>query len=69
MTIVLHRHFRSIDYCSRGMRLWCARFGVNYSEFLKHGIDAEKLRSFGENAMAERAIAVAEQEEAERGQQ
>lgn len=59
MTIVLHRHCREIGYCNRGLREMAARIGVDWSEFLKHGIEADALRG---NAMAERAIARAEED-------
>lgn len=61
MTIVLHRHCREVGYCNRGLREMAARIGVDWSEFLKHGIEAEALRAAG-NAMAERAIYRAEED-------
>lgn len=62
MTIVLHRHCRDLGYCNRGLRQWFAREGLDWSDFLKHGIAAEALREC-DNAMADRAIAMAEGEE------
>ena len=61
MTIILHRHCREVGYCNRGLRLMAARHGIDWANFLKFGIDAEALRALG-NAMAERAIARAEEE-------
>lgn len=61
MTVVLHRHCREIGYCNRGLRQWFASEGLDWSAFLKHGIDADALRSAG-NAMADRAIARAEED-------
>lgn len=61
MTVVLHRHCRELGYCNRGLRAWFAREGLDWSAFLKHGIAADMLRT-RENAMAERAIALAERE-------
>jgi hypothetical protein len=61
MTIVLHRHCRELGYCNRGLREWFAREGLDWADFLKHGIAAERLRAC-DNAMAERAIALAERE-------
>ena len=61
MTIVTHRHCRELGYCNRGMRAWCASEGLDWPEFVKHGIDAEVIRQ-RDNAMAERAIAKAEGE-------
>jgi len=59
MTIVLHRHCRELGYCNRGLRQWFAREGLDWADFLKHGIAAESLRKTN-NAMADRAIARAE---------
>lgn len=61
MTIVLHRHCREIGYCNRGLREWFAREGLDWPDFVKHGLDAEVLRAKN-NAMADRAIARAEDE-------
>lgn len=61
MTIVLHRHCRELGYCNRGLRQWFAREGIDWADFLKQGIPAERLR-LTNNAMAERAIALAEGE-------
>ena len=61
MTIVLHRHCREVGYCNRGLRQMAERAGIDWSDFLKHGIDAEALRFLG-NAMAERVIARAEED-------
>lgn len=61
MTIVLHRHCRSLGYCNRGLRPWFAREGLDWADFLKHGIAADRLRQTN-NAMADRAIAFAERE-------
>lgn len=61
MTIVTHRHCRELGYCNRGLREWFARIGLDWESFLKHGIDADILRGLN-NAMADRAIALAEKE-------
>lgn len=61
MTIILHRHCRELGYCNRGLREWFAREGLDWADFVKHGIGAETLRQRN-NAMAERAISKAEGE-------
>lgn len=61
MTIVLHRHCRSLGYCNRGLRLWFASEGLDWADFLKRGLPAETLRRY-DNAMVGRAIALAEGE-------
>ena len=63
MTSVTHRHCRELGYCNRGLRAWFAREGLDWTDFVKHGIAAEILRQ-RDNAMAERAIARAEIEAA-----
>lgn len=60
MTVVTHRHCREIGYCNRGLRAWFAREGMDWPDFLRHGIDAERLRALGQNAMVARAIDRAE---------
>lgn len=61
MTIILHRHCRELGYCNRGLRQWFAREGLDWADFLKHGVAADILRG-RDNAMASRAIALAEGE-------
>lgn len=63
MTIVTHRHCRELGYCNRGLRAWFFREGLDWADFVKHGISAEVLRQ-RDNSMAERAIARAEVEAA-----
>ena len=52
MTVVLHRHCRELDYCNRGMRAWFKREGLDWAEFLRNGIAAERLKQTN-NAMAD----------------
>lgn len=61
MTVVTHRHCREIGYCNRGLRAWFSREGLDWADFLKRGIAADRLRHCS-NAMAERAIAHAERD-------
>lgn len=61
MTTVLHRHCREVGYCNRGLREWFARSGLDWPDFLRHGIAADRLRGIGD-AMVDRAIARAERE-------
>lgn len=52
--IVSHAHFRSIPsrsgsgYCSSGGRRWFVRHGLDWTAFVKHGIDAETLLATGD---------------------
>lgn len=70
MTQVHFRHAKAagLDYCSRGMRLWFNRHGLDYAAFLRVGIPAEALRATGD-AMARRVVDVAEAEAAAAGDQ
>lgn len=52
-------------YCARGTREFFVRHGLDWSTFLRKGIDAQELVNTGD-AMALRAVAHA-QEEADRG--
>lgn len=63
MTTVTHRHCREIGYCNRGLRAWFTREGLDWQAFLRHGINAATLRARGQNAMVERAIARAAEEQ------
>ena len=46
---------RAAKMCSRGARLFLKRHGVDWSEFLAEGVDAEKLIATGD-AMALRVV-------------
>lgn len=59
--IVTHRHTRELGYCNRGLRQWFAREGLDWADFLQHGIAAELLQA-KDNAMADKAIAHAQGE-------
>jgi hypothetical protein len=59
MTIVLHRHLRELGYCNRGSREWFARKGLDWADFLEHGIEADKLMAT-QDAMAAKVCEHAE---------
>jgi hypothetical protein len=53
--IIKMEHVRSVSgfsprrgFCSRGTRAWFAKYGLDYSDFLKNGIEEEKLLSTGD---------------------
>ncbi|MGH8075619.1 MAG: hypothetical protein ACREO4_16335 [Lysobacter sp.] len=52
--IVTHSHFRTIPasrgagYCSRGGRAWFARYGLDWSDFVRNGIDEQALLATGD---------------------
>lgn len=46
--IVTMRDVRGIKGCARGARGFCKRHGINWTEFLDHGVDAEILDATGD---------------------
>lgn len=44
--------------CSRGARQWFGRYGLDWSDFLKNGIDEEEVLSTGD-AMGRLVVEVA----------
>lgn len=62
--IVKIEHCRKLLYCSRGIRDLFARCGLNYSDFLVNGIDAQTLlEASNYDAMVEAVVEVASGEE------
>ena len=59
--IVRISHVRKARLCNRGAREWFARYGLDWQEFLDHGIDAEKLTATGD-PYALRVVEVARDE-------
>ena len=49
---------RAAKMCSRGGRAWAEKHGLNWSMFLREGIEAEDLIKTGD-AMAARLVEVA----------
>ncbi|CAA2409859.1 tail assembly chaperone [Xanthomonas phage Bosa] len=54
-------HMRRLGYCSSGVRTFFQRNGLDYSAFLRDGIDADKLAETGD------AMALAAVEESKNG--
>ena len=66
MTVIVVRieHCRKLLYCSRGIRDLFARYGLDYSDFLANGIDAQTLlEASNYDAMVEAVVEVARGEE------
>jgi hypothetical protein len=42
-------HIRAAGLCARGARAWFARHGFDWSEFIAHGIAAERLEATGDH--------------------
>jgi len=53
------RDLRDARYCLAGVRPWFRRHGLDWQEFLDHGIAAEQLRATGD-ALVEPVIRIAE---------
>lgn len=60
MTTVTVQDLKTVHFCNRGGRLFFERHGLDWSDFIKNGVDAEALRATGD------AMALAVVEEAER---
>lgn len=56
--IVRMRHIREARMCSSGARAFFERHGLDWVQFLKHGIEADKIASTGD-AMALAVVEVA----------
>jgi hypothetical protein len=50
---------RDARYCLAGVRPWFRRHGLNWQDFLVHGIEADCLRATGD-ALVEPVIRIAE---------
>lgn len=55
MTKVTISDARKCGFCSRGARVFLLRHGFDWTEFIKHGIDADLLLKTGD-AMAAKAV-------------
>ena len=67
MTRVTVQDCRALKYCSRGMRDFFTRHGIDWLQFVREGVDAGELPQ--DDAMARDVIAQAKQREAGYGQQ
>ncbi|WP_323037722.1 hypothetical protein [Pararhodobacter sp.] len=56
--VVTIQDLRAARYCLAGVRPWFQRHGLNWQDFLSHGIDAERLRATGD-ALVDPVIQVA----------
>lgn len=58
--ILRMRDVRAAGMCSRGVRLWFKRYNLSWEDFLKNGIESEKVSATG-CAMGQKVVDVAEQ--------
>lgn len=63
MTRVTTQDLRDARYCLAGVRPWFRRHGLDWQDFLAHGIEVDRLRATGD-ALVEPVITIAEQREA-----
>lgn len=47
--IIRIEHARKLRYCSKGMRRLCEKYGLDYLDFVKNGIDGDYLLSITNN--------------------
>lgn len=59
MTRVTIQDLRDARYCLAGVRPWFRRHGLDWQDFLAHGIEADLLRVTGD-ALVEPVIRIAE---------
>ena len=67
MTRVTIQDLRDARYCLAGVRPWFRRHGLDWQDFLAHGIEADRLRTTGD-ALVEPVIRSAEMRERMHGQ-
>ena len=66
MTRVTIQDLRAARYCLAGVRPWFRRHGLDWQDFLAHGIEADRLRTTGD-ALVEPVIRIAEMREGRDG--
>lgn len=62
MTRVTIQDLRDARYCLAGVRPWFRRHGLDWQDFLAHGIEADRLRAT-KDALVEPVIKIAEMRE------
>jgi hypothetical protein len=66
VTRVTIQDLRDTRYCRAGVRPWFRRHGLNWQDFLAHGIEADRLRATGD-ALVEPVIKAAKTRERTHG--
>lgn len=60
--IIKMRHVRMAHGgCLGGAKIFCARYGIDYKDFLANGVDAERLLSI-DDAMGHQVVEAAQNE-------
>jgi hypothetical protein len=68
MTTLFIRHITASGFCARGARAWAVRHNINYTEFLRNGIDCDLLEKTGDH-FAVTVCRLAREEEAAQQQE
>jgi len=55
------RHARAFKFCSKGVRAFCVKFNIDFSDFIANGIDAQKLIDLNDD-QAMKMVNLAKQE-------
>lgn len=53
--MITRNHIDELGYCARGARRWAARMGLDWSAFVRDGVDSSVLQETGD-AMAQRLV-------------
>jgi hypothetical protein len=61
--LVKLEHVRALHYCSRGLRIWFERNGLDWPEFCRNGLPASQIEAV-DDAMAQAAAKLAREEAA-----
>lgn len=56
MILIWPADLSSLGYCHRGARAWFARHGLDWADFVRNGIDIDKIEAI-DDAMAARLAA------------
>jgi len=56
--VITLQHVRNVLYCSNGTRAFFAKYNLDYSDFLKNGIDEQKLLDLNDS-MANKVVEAA----------
>ena len=55
--IIVLADCRKVFYCSKGIRVFCKKYKLDYIDFLKNGIEADKLLELNDS-MANKIVEI-----------
>lgn len=58
--LVTMTHVRQLHYCASGARTFCERYGLDWREFVRHGLPASQFEQTGDALGAKIALAARE---------